>query len=456
MVTQGPSDASEGEKRPPKGAPEDLAATLAGLAEAGFEEAEVYLKKGRSRRLEHGPTTHLTGFHQERGWAVRAGGDRASCFACGSGSPPPGGPWPEPDGFGLRLPEPDAGAEGWSEPPDFDAPLIGETEGLRLLAAFEPALAEEMPEARLMRAVLEDGSSESWVASSRGIRASYRRRLASLRLEGAVSGDGGRVHTASLYLAEREARRLNPKALARRLADLLAIRLHGRPAVRDRGDLLLAPAVGSALLNGLRPFLVGAEKGSRLAGLRDGRGRVGSEALTILDDGRLAGGLLAAPADGEGRATGRVRLIDEGHWRQPLLPWDQVRTDGGRATGCVRRASWRDLPAAGPTHLLIQPDPSVAVSALLAGIARGYYLVDAPGSGRFETDGSRFQLPVCGFAVQGGQTAPQPIRGAVLTGSVGALLQGVKAVARDLTFAPYDGMIGSPTLLVAGLELANC
>jgi predicted Zn-dependent protease len=94
----------------------------------------------------------------------------------------------------------------------------------------------------------------------------------------------------------------------------------------------------------------------------------------------------------------------------------------------------------------------VAAGSLLAGLARGYYLLDAAGAGSFDPAADRFELPVCGFAVNGGR-AVAPVSRAVLAGGIGALLRGVQAVARDLAFLPLDGMIGSPSLLVTGLAL---
>ena len=443
-----------------------LAETLAALQKAGLEETEVYAKRGRSRRLlaggagggggtiRVGPTA---GYHREQGWAVRAGDRRGSFAAAGSGDPPPAGPWPAPDGHPIRLPDP-APAPAWNEPSDFDAPLIGEREGLALLDSLERSLVAELPGARLLTAVLEDGSSESEVANGRGVAASWRSRVAALRLEAAApaaaapgGGSGGAPASASLVAVEREARRFDVPALARRLADLLTVAPAAAPAERDRGEILAAPAVGARLLAGLVPLLVGPGAAHRAAALRDRRGRVASAELTVVDDGRLPGGVLEAPCDGEGVATRQVVVIEEGAFRQPLLAWHQTR-GGEAAAGCSRRPSWRDLPRPGPTHLYVRPRPAAAVSDLLGAVARGYYLLDAPGPGTFDFEADRFTLPVRGFAVAGGR-AVGPVGGVALFGAISALLRGVAAVGRDLTFLPIDGMIGTPTLLLTGLEL---
>jgi predicted Zn-dependent protease len=89
---------------------------------------------------------------------------------------------------------------------------------------------------------------------------------------------------------------------------------------------------------------------------------------------------------------------------------------------------------------------------LLGAVSQGYYLIDAIGGPHVDFAENRFALPVCGFAVQSGR-ASAPVAGAWLCGRISTLLQNIAGVARDLAFHPLNGMIGSPTLLVTGLEL---
>ncbi|HET9226448.1 MAG TPA: hypothetical protein VFR31_07255, partial [Thermoanaerobaculia bacterium] len=145
---------------------------LVALMRRGLPDAEVFVKRGRSRRLEITPHTETSVFSQEQGWAVRAGDPRRSFFASGTGEPSADWPWPEPTGRPIRLPEPGpvSAMTPWNEPSDFDAPLLGEREGFKLLESLGRELATELPGARLLRAALEDGSSESEILNSRGVR----------------------------------------------------------------------------------------------------------------------------------------------------------------------------------------------------------------------------------------------------------------------------------------------
>ncbi len=438
--------------------PAAVEATLKALLARGLPEVEVLAKRGRSRRFALDGERTASSYAEERGWAVRAGDRRGSLFACGTGDPSPEGPWPPayPPALRLSTPQP---PPPWKEPSDFEVPLIGEREGLALLQGIARELSAELPRGRLLTATLEDGSSEGRITSSKGLAATFRGRLAALRLEAIGPG---LLRPAVVEQSEREARRFNPKALARKLADRLAV--GAAPGLAEgaerSGDLLLAPAVAARLLAGLAPLFFGPRTDGEISAVLGGAVRIGSEALTLIDDGRFPGGAFESPIDGEGTPTREVGIVERGNFLGPVLSPGQARganptgAAGSRAqiSGIARRASFRDLPTPGPSHLYIRPDGKVSVGSLLGSVAIGTYLIDALGPARFDFAAGTFALPVCGLAVEKGK-ATAPIGHAWLSGEISDLLRGIAAVGRDLAFLPLGGMIGSPTLLVKGLVL---
>lgn len=432
---------------------ESVLRALTGREGAGA--AEVYWKRGRSRRLEREGGESAASAQREEGWAVRAGTDRGSFFHAGTGAPSADVSWPQPDGRPLELLSRAAVGEPapWREPPELDAPLVGEKEGFALLAAIEDELQAEVPGARLVSARLDDGGSEVEILNSRGLAARYRQRAAYLRVE-ALDRRGDEPRVAVVELGMREARLLPAKAVARRLADRLHVARHGQPVDRDRADLLLAPAVSARVLASLLPLFLGPEAAKLAERLGGSRDRFGSEAVTIVDDGRFPGGLLAAPADGEGVPTRAVTLVERGTYRQALLGLREAPTIRGvRPIGCARRPSWRDLPAPGPSHLYLQPG-TMGVGRLVGGLTRGYFLIALDGAPRVDWSEGRLQFPASGFAVEAGH-AREPVRNTWVTGTIATFLRGIVALGRDLQFEPFatGGLIGAPTLLVTGLEL---
>jgi predicted Zn-dependent protease len=433
---------------------EALFAVRESLAGSGWEEVEVLYKRGRSRTLYTTAEGEVASFRQEEGWAVRAGESRRSFYFAASGPPRADTAWPAANGAGLRLPSARP-IPRWSPPSSLDAPLLSENEARGFFEAVARELDSEVPGARLLSGHVEDGSSESQLLSSRDVAAAVRHRAASLRV--AASGDPGSGDPAArrgvtLELADREARRFTPTAVARRLADHLLIAQKGVAPTRDRGQFLLAPPVAVGLLAALADLWIGPGAEDRVVPHLDQRGRLGTRALTLIDDGRLAGGIFEAPVDGEGQPTREMTLVEEGAYRQPLLSWWQT-ADPSRVSGCVLRPGWRDLPRQGPTHLYVRPDETTGVASLLSGLSRGYYLLALEGEVRRQAD--RFAAPVAGFAIDAGRPTG-PIAGAWLTGTVSALLHGIVAVARDLTFLPVgDGLVGSPSCFVRGVELRS-
>lgn len=411
---------------------------------ASGEAIEIYEKRGRSRGFELAPEGERFTQSVEAGWAARGGDAQRSWFVAGSGeltdelAPPPAA------APGLALPAPSRRSPA-PPPRGLDAPLATETEGRALLAGVARELLRELPDAAPPRLRLDEGSSESALVSSRGVAATWRGRTAALRVE--ASRGAARVEAE---FGARAAAELKPLALARRLVDRL-LALDGAPPAENPAQLVLASPVAARLLEALAPRLVGADARERLADLFDREGRLGSPAWTVIDDGSLADGYLASPRDGEGIPCGAVTLIDRGRFVRPLVA---ARGDGDAATaaGCARRDGWRDVPRPAPTQLYLAPDPALAVAELVAGVDRGVYLIAAEGGVALDSDGAGFSLPVSGFALAGGRGAGGLGR-CRLEGSFRALLDGVRAVARDLAFVPGDGLYGAPTLLVSGLAL---
>ncbi len=420
---------------------EELLPVLGSLERQGLAEVEVFAKSSRARHFAVSVAGEAVCFSEEAGWAIRAGDRHGSFFIAGAGSPAAAFPWPETDGGGLELPDPSLPVP-WSEPAETSSPLVGEREGLNFLRHLGAELANELPGARLLAASLEDGLAESHLVNRRGVRASWRNRVAALALDAA--GPSGAA--VSLGAAEREARNLPVQPLARRLANALTVAA-GKPIVEEgRAEALLAPAVAARLLAGLLPLWVGPGARERAERLSERDGKIASPSLTLVDNGRLPSGALAAPFDAEGSPTREVVLVAQGRLQGSL--------SGACGSGTLRRPGWRDVPRPGPSHLYIQPAPRVSVASLLARVGRGYYFLDAPGAGAFDLEADNFRLPVRGFLLDQGRAAAA-VAGLELRGSPLRLLHSVLATARDLTFFPLDGMLGAPTLLVSGVEVGE-
>jgi len=416
------------------------------LLARGWTEAEVFWKSGRTRRFDFEQENESTLSSDEAGWAVRAGRSGASIFFAATGPPTVEPNWPEAHDGSLRLPAP-MPIGNWRPPQSLESSLVGELEGRTILRTVAEKLAQEAPRSRLESAVLEDGASEAWIRNSHGVDASYRSRLATIRLVASMPASG--TEQCSISSVARCARDFRPDALVRRLADLLRLSQGDRGPRTEQGTVLLSPQVATHLVAGMIPLFVGAADGSRCeAGL--GEGRVAAPCVTVVDDGRYPRGLLAAPVDGEGVPTRPRALIEEGNAGETILPWWHSE----RPVGCRMRASWQDPPLTGATHLYLRPDAETSVASLLSDLRSGYYLIDAIGPAVFDSSSHSFSIPCCGFEVHEGR-AISPVACVRLEGDLRRLLRNVRAVARDLTFAAHGAIVGSPSLLVGELDLRS-
>lgn len=427
-------------------------ALLAELLRRGFGEVEIYEKSGRSRRFSRdaGRSSGATAVRTtqaaatEAGWALRAGDRRRSLFFAATGSADPGVELPEATPHALRLPE-HAPASALPETAEPESPPATESAAAMLFAAIERELRRELPASRLASAGLEEGASESALVASSGISTAWRARAAWLRLE--VEDRGRRCRFEG---AERELRQFEPRALALRLVDRLCALEEaggGAAAALDADlPLLLAAPLAARLVQAMAPLWLGPAAHERIAAW----GALSPE-LTLADDGRFSGGVLAAPVDGEGLPTGCALLVEEGRFVRPLLAW----WEAGRVVvpGCARRASWRDLPRRAATHLYVGPSATAVVDLVAAG-GDGAYLLDAEGPVRLDPVSLAFEVAVSGLRLAAGR-AVAPLGAVRLCGDLKSLLGGIRARGRDLQFVPGDGMFGAPSLLVAGLRVLS-
>lgn len=437
-------------------APSGVAANLlADLTRRGLS-AELFEKRGRSRQFvrlgerSEVPVRAGLAVAQEAGWALRAGDRRRSLFLAATGPLPETLELPEPSPHPVRLPEgarSEAIAAGldapWQEAPGTDAPLMTEAAASTLFATLERELRRELPASRLVAARLEDGAAESAIVATAGIRASWRARIGWLRLE--VEALGRRC---SFEGTERSAAAFDARRIAVRLADRLSALAEGGGAaeIAPGSAVVLAAPLAARLLQAVAPAFLGPAAAARLAAL----GALSPE-LTIVDDGRLESGVLAAPVDGEGLPTGRTALVEDGRFVRPLLAWWESGAEV--LPGCARRASWRDLPRRAPTHLYLAPG-EVDSRDLQAADEPAALLLDAEGPVRFDPVSLSWEVLVSGLRLEVGR-AVAPLGALRLAGDLRTLLAGVRHRGRDLEFVPGDGMFGSPSLVVSGLRLVR-
>ena len=326
---------------------------------------------------------------------------------------------------------------------------------VELALALEAAVRRSGGEVKgIDTAAYADALTTAAIVSTTGVRAAYQRTDAYVFTEVLAERDGATTAAYGLDVA-RHPDELDVEAAAaegvRRATRLLGAR---KPESRKL-PVVLDPFATASLLGVLAGALSAeaAQKGRSLFAGKVGE-RVGSERVTLVDDGRLADGPAAAPWDGEGVPTGRTPLIDGGVLTGFLHNTYTARREGGRSTGNAHRSGFMAPPGLAPTNLFLQPG-ELDEAALLAAAGEAFYCQQVMGvhSGANAISGD-ISVGAAGMMVRGGQLA-EPVREATIGGSITGLLDGLVEVGSELRFLPFGGGMGGALLLVEGFTLAG-
>jgi PmbA protein len=318
-------------------------------------------------------------------------------------------------------------------------------------AKVEDALAlERLIRAADARVVNSSGSNYgdavavTAIANSRGFAAAYTWTRAG-RSTGPVALDGGikriaQYGTAARYLADLE----GPEAVATTAVGRAVDLFGARKPPTMRVPVLFERDVAASLLEDLFAAVSGANVATGNSWLTGRIGnRIGSEHVTVVDDGRLEAGLGSAPFDGEGVPTRRTLVFQDGVLRTFLYDTYYARKLGTSSTGNSTGGG------VGPSNFFLQPG-KVSLKELIAATRRGVLVMDTIGFATEHASGT-YSRGARGFFIEGGELA-YPIDEFTIAGQYTEMFAGIDAVANDLRF---DGTVVSPSFRVAEMTVSG-
>ena len=304
-----------------------------------------------------------------------------------------------------------------------------------LFAELSRALsAASRGEATLTNLTLRRGATRERIDNAAGLDVALSRAA----LDGVATAVGrraGRAREVRLAFQSQEMPEVEP--LARRLSDAATLPLEEPAAPPPRGQWLLDPAVGAALLSALAPIFT-----SERVPLWVARGSLAAPDVSVADDASAD-----APFDGEGVATRRVLLVDEGQLVGGLHDLRSARRAGRRSTGHGVRSSFRTPPTAGPRRIFFETRAPRPAAELLASVTRGLYASALTAPVRVDLAEDRYEIEFTGIAVVAGR-ARGPVAGARASGRISELLRRIRGLADDVQFFPMPFPAGAPTMLI--------
>ncbi|MBK7947805.1 MAG: TldD/PmbA family protein [Deltaproteobacteria bacterium] len=175
---------------------------------------------------------------------------------------------------------------------------------------------------------------------------------------------------------------------------------------------------------------------------------IASEGVTIIDDGRLPGGLGSKPFDGEGLPTRRTVLVRNGRLSSWLLDCYSARKLGQASTGSAARGTG-SAPRVGTTNLWLEPGEKT-LEALVAELDRGLLVTELIGMGFNPTTGD-YSRGAAGLWIERGEIV-HAVEEITIAGNLLAMLKSIDRIGGELE---WHGRTASPPLRVAAMTVAG-
>ncbi len=341
-----------------------------------------------------------------------------------------------------------------TDPPDLALADTAESPSVDTLVGDAQA-AEAAAEAYDERIVNSEGSSADTgntrvhYGNTAGFQGSYARTVHSISAQ-PIAGADGAMQTDYWFTVARHRKALeDPAAVGRHAAERALAQLGSRRLTTRETPVIFDPMTARSMLSSLAGCLSGYSvyRASSFLGDRLGE-RIGSSALTVIDDGRVPGGLGSKPFDGEGLPTRRTTVVADGMLKSFLLDHYSGQKLGLASTGNASRSAG-SAPGVAPTNLWIEPGTQ-SLDQLVQSMGTGLLVTKLFGHGFNPVTGD-FSRGAAGVWIENGE-ATGPVEEITVAGNLGEMLQNIDAVGSDLV---WMGAVAAPSLRVSQLTVAG-
>ena len=288
--------------------------------------------------------------------------------------------------------------------------------------------------------MVSDAVSHLGFANSQGMRAGYESTRA-LRSANPVGRDGKNKRTASYGSAARSWSGCEDSATVARTAAGRVLSMFGaRTPTTQKTAVIFERDVAAAVLGDIFSALYGANVATGNSYLIGRIGeKIGSDLVTIVDDGRLSGGLATAPFDAEGVPTRRTVVFENGVLRTYLCDAYYARK---LDTGSTASAS-------GPNNFHLEPGEG-SLEDLIARTERGVVVLGTIGFATEFASGT-YSRGAHGWLVEDGKVVAAVENFSIAT-RFPELLANINLVGGDLR---CDGPVVSPSFRVAEMTISG-
>ncbi len=226
--------------------------------------------------------------------------------------------------------------------------------------------------------------------------------------------------------------------------------LGAAPVQSQTAPVIFDPYAGRSVLGGIAGAVNGDsvyKKSSFLAGRLEEK--IGSDLVTVMDDGLLGKGLGSAPVDDEGVPTQRKTIIDRGVLKRFLYDTATAKKAGAGITGNARRGSYEQRPGIGTCNFYLHKGRQTP-QEIVSGIQKGLYVFYTLGQAANVVTGD-FSVGAVGMWIENGELT-RPVARVTIASNLLDMLANMDAVADDLVF---DRSTTCPTFRVAEMTISG-
>ncbi len=198
-----------------------------------------------------------------------------------------------------------------------------------------------------------------------------------------------------------------------------------------------------------------AQKGLSLLAGKEGT-EIAAPCVTLVDDPMRADSPLQTPFDGEGVATARRNVIENGVLKTLLYDLTTAKKAGVESTGNGQKPSYAAPVSITPYHFSILPG-TTSDDELLAAAGDGILITECKGfhAGANAVTGD-FSIESAGFRIRNGKRA-EPIKSFTVAGNFFDLLKQITLISNQTNWSVSGGfpVYGSPSILVPDMSIAG-
>ena len=300
--------------------------------------------------------------------------------------------------------------------------------------------------------MISTSSGETRIVNSYGLNLSHRDNMAVCYIS-ATAKEGDRVATGSGFRVTRNFEEMDADAIAKEAVDEALFMLKAAPVPSGTYRAIIEAKCMPDMLGAFDGVFSAesAQKGLSLLAGKEGE-MIASEAVTLMDDPLLPGGLASQPFDAEGVATHTKAVIEKGRLTTLLHNLKTARKAGVKTTGNAAKAGYAGAMNVSPSNFFLAPGKKT-LAELMADMGDGLVITEVSGlhAGANAISGD-FSLIAQGYTVKNGKK-DAPVEQITVAGNFYQLLKNIRAVGSDLLFP--GSSIGSPSVDVGEISVAG-